>query len=317
MLLVLLMQATTTPCILFGLLILRSAQNDTWYVFIRNDKQNAALLAPLAVISFPDSGSLQHKQFLPPAHASGKGYCFTYNRRMTDQIAAIIVAAGKSQRMGGADKQLRTVGGVPVLARTIAAFEDCQDVGAIILVLNPDNMAGATEMSREFGWRKVKSIVPGGERRQDSVGAGLSAVADMARHGMEYGWVAVHDGARPLLTPGLISRGLEAARAGGAAIAALPATDTIKQVDADGIITGTPERESLWLAQTPQIFRTDILVGAYSSLAQSGDDSTATDCSRLVEMMGHPVAVFTGEPTNIKITTPLDLILAEAILRGH
>src|SRR5438874_112822 len=125
-------------------------------------------------------------------------------------LTAIIVAAGKSQRMGGADKQLRTIGGVPVLARTVAAFQDCEDVAAIVLVLNPDNMAGAAEMSAQYSWTKVRSMVAGGERRQDSVRAGLNAVAELGRQGIPADWVAVHDGARPLLTPDLISRGLAA-----------------------------------------------------------------------------------------------------------
>ena len=236
---------------------------------------------------------------------------------MPDTIAAIIVAAGKSQRMGGADKQLRTIGGVPVLARTIAAFEACDDVGAIVLVLNPDNMAGAAEMRLEYGWRKVRAMVPGGDRRQDSVGAGLTAILRMEDGENRYEWVAVHDGARPLLTAGLISRGLEAAQELGAAIAALPATETIKTVDAAGTITGTPERSNLWLAQTPQVFRTSILAGAYDSLAHDGSGAEATDCARMVELTGRPVKVYEGERTNIKITTPLDLLVAEAILRGQ
>jgi 2-C-methyl-D-erythritol 4-phosphate cytidylyltransferase len=236
---------------------------------------------------------------------------------MSNTLAAIIVAAGKSQRMGGADKQLRTIGGVPVLARTVAAFEACADVGAIVLVLNPDNIAGAAEMGQEYGWQKVRAMVPGGERRQDSVGAGLAAVVRLGEGDDRYEWVAVHDGARPLVTPGLISRGLEAAQELGAAIAALPATDTVKTVDASRTITGTPERSNLWLAQTPQVFRTSILSGAYDSLAQDGPDAEATDCARMVELTGRPVKVFEGERTNIKITTPLDLLVAEAIIRGQ
>lgn len=237
---------------------------------------------------------------------------------MSSTLAAIIVAAGKSQRMGGADKQLRTIGGVPVLARTVAAFEACPDVGAIVLVLNPDNMVGATEMGLEHGWQKVRAMVPGGERRQDSVGAGLAAVIRLGSDDVRYEWVAVHDGARPLVTPGLISRGLEAAQELGAAIAALPATETVKTVDASGTITKTLERSNLWLAQTPQVFRTSILAGAYDSLAQAGSDAAeATDCARMVELTGRPVKVYEGERTNIKITTPLDLLIAEAILRGQ
>lgn len=236
---------------------------------------------------------------------------------MPNELAAILVAAGKSQRMGGVDKQLRAIAGVPVLVRTVAAFESCDDVGAIVLVLNPDNMEGGLELQREFGWGKISAIVPGGERRQDSVGAGLRAVAGLQRGGQPYEWVAVHDGARPLVTPDLISRGLDAARETGAAIAALHATDTVKTVDGDGLITGTLDRSNLWLAQTPQIFRTSLLLDAYEELARNGNHHEATDCARMVELSGHPVRVFDGERTNIKITTPIDLLIAEAILKGR
>jgi 2-C-methyl-D-erythritol 4-phosphate cytidylyltransferase len=232
-------------------------------------------------------------------------------------MAAIIVAAGRSQRMGGADKQLRTIAGVPVLARTVEAFSACPDVGAIVLVLNPDNMVGAAEMKMEYGWDKVQAMVPGGERRQDSVAAGLAAVRSMGRGGGGYEWVVVHDGARPLVTPDVISRGLEAAREVGAAIAAVPATDTVKVVDASRTITATPERSNLWLAQTPQVFRTSLLAGAYEALASDDALLDVTDCARLLELTGHAVKVFEGERTNIKITTPLDLWIAEAIVRGQ
>jgi 2-C-methyl-D-erythritol 4-phosphate cytidylyltransferase len=204
-----------------------------------------------------------------------------------------------------------------VLARTVAAFEECPDVGAIVLVLNPDNMPAASEMGVEYRWNKVLSIVAGGDRRQDSVRAGLSAVGQMARHGQQYDWVAVHDGARPLVTPDIISRGLEAAREVGAAIAAVRATETVKTVDGSGTITSTPERSNLWVAQTPQVFRTDLLNSAYEALAQRGDDAEATDCARLVELMGRPVKVYDGDRANIKITTSEDLIIAEAILRSR
>jgi 2-C-methyl-D-erythritol 4-phosphate cytidylyltransferase len=184
-----------------------------------------------------------------------------------------------------------------------------------VLVLNPDNMGAAAEMSGEYGWAKVRAMVAGGERRQDSVRAGLGAVAEVARQGIAAEWVAVHDGARPLVTPGLISRGLEAAREVGAAIAAIPAADTIKMVDATGTITSTPERSNLWIAQTPQVFRTDLLTTAYEAFQQNGADAEATDCARVVELIGRPVKVYEGERTNIKITTALDLSIAEAILR--
>ena len=237
------------------------------------------------------------------------------------ELAAIIVAAGKSERMGGVDKQLRTLGGLPVLAHTIAAFEACEDVDAIVLVVRPDAMAAAAELKALYSWRKVRAFVPGGERRQDSVGAGLTAVGRLERDGTAertrgYDWVAIHDGARPLVTPGLITRGWAAAQGVGAAVAALPSTDTIKSTDATHTITGSPDRSNLWLAQTPQVFRTSLLVGAYEALAEREDPPTITDCSRVVELMGHRVIVYEGERTNIKITTPLDLVIAEAILKS-
>ncbi len=231
-------------------------------------------------------------------------------------LAAIIVAAGKSQRMGGVDKQLRTISGLPVLARTVGVFEACPDVDTIVLVINPDSMAGAAELRVEYGWQKVRVMVPGGERRQDSVGAGLAAVLKLDKEQGGFEWVAVHDGARPLLSPELISRGLEAAQEVGAAIAALPAVDTVKRVDGEGTITGTLDRGSLWLAQTPQVFRTSLLANAYEVLAQQSEPLEATDCARIVELSGRPVKVYEGERTNIKITTPLDLLIAEAILKG-
>ncbi len=237
------------------------------------------------------------------------------------ELAAIIVAAGKSERMGGVDKQLRTLGGLPVLARTIAAFEACDDVDAIVLVVRPDSITAAAELKAMYSWRKVRAFVPGGERRQDSVGAGLAAVGslgrdDTAERTRGYDWVAIHDGARPLVTPGLITRGWAAAQGVGAAVAALPSTDTIKSTDANHTITGSPDRSNLWLAQTPQVFRTSLLVGAYEALAEREDPPTITDCSRVVELMGHRVIVYEGERTNIKITTPLDLVIAEAILKS-
>ena len=137
-----------------------------------------------------------------------------------------------------------------------------------------------------------------------------SAVAGVSRQDTPYDWVAVHDGARPLVTPDLISRGLQAAQEVGAAIAAIPAAETVKVVDANGTITSTPERSNLWIAQTPQVFRTDLLATAYEAFKQNGADAEATDCARVAELIGRPVQVYEGERTNIKITTTLDLLIA-------
>jgi 2-C-methyl-D-erythritol 4-phosphate cytidylyltransferase len=223
-----------------------------------------------------------------------------------EELIAIIVAAGKSQRMGGADKQLRTIGGVPVLARTVAAFQSCEDVGAIVLVLNPDNMGAAAEMSGEYGWSKVRSMVAGGERRQDSVRAGLGALPPCDL-------VVVHDAARPLITTDLIRRGVEVATAtGAAAIAAMPVKDTIKRVDDGGRVVETPPRERLWAAQTPQVAHRAALERAFALADRRG--LTVTDEAALLEAAGEPVSVFAGSYHNLKITTPEDLAIAAALL---
>jgi 2-C-methyl-D-erythritol 4-phosphate cytidylyltransferase len=149
---------------------------------------------------------------------------------------------------------------------------------------------------------KVAHRVPGGRRRQDSVREGLKA------GGCD--WVVVHDGARPLVTPQLIEAGLAAAQETGAAVCALPAQDTVKRVDEEGRVVRTLDRRRLWLVQTPQVFRYDMLLDAHERSRQP-----ATDDAALVERLGQEVRVFPGSPRNLKVTTPDDLALAEALLK--
>lgn len=221
------------------------------------------------------------------------------------RAAAIIAAAGESRRMAGIDKMLAPVAGKPVLAWAVEPFERAAAIQSIVLVLRADLLEQGRRLAQERRWRKVVAVTPGGARRQDSVKAGLDALPPCD-------WVLVHDGARPCVTEAMIGRGLEAAQATGAAIAAVPAKDTIKVVGSDHVVCETPDRSALWLVQTPQVFRYDILRDACAR--PSGD---VTDDASLVEQAGHRVRVFMGAYENIKVTTPEDLALAELFLRGR
>jgi 2-C-methyl-D-erythritol 4-phosphate cytidylyltransferase len=220
------------------------------------------------------------------------------------KVGAIIVAAGESERMGGVDKMLASLEGKPVLAHAVEAVVACEAVERAVVVVREDAVAGVREMTAEHGWDKVSKVCAGGRRRQDSVQAGLDALGPCE-------WIVIHDGARPLVTPGLIERGLTAADETGAAIAAMRVTDTIKVTGMDRIVRYTPERGSLWAVQTPQVFRADIIAGAYDR-ARDGD---VTDDSTLVEQSGHRVKLYPGAYDNIKITVPDDLLVAETLWR--
>jgi len=221
----------------------------------------------------------------------------------SDEVGAIVVAAGRSSRMGGLDKLFAPLGGRPLLARTLAAFQECSAVRRIVLVLAAENLARGLALAEEEGLSKVRTVCLGGRRRQDSVWEGLECLGPCA-------WVVVHDGARPLVTPQLIEEGLAAARETGAAVCALPAHETVKRVDEQGRVLRTLDRRRLWLVQTPQVFRYDILREAHERSRR-----TATDDAALVERLGHRVQVYPGSPRNLKVTTPEDLALAEALLK--
>ena len=218
---------------------------------------------------------------------------------------AIIVAAGASTRMGSAgDKTLADLGGEPLIARTVDVFERCAAVSTIVLVVSKRNVGAIAALCEAKRWRKTRPPLPGGARRQDSVRAGLDALP------AECEWVLVHDGARPFVTPRMIEDGLAAAAATGAAIAVVPAFDTVKRVAADGRVVETLDRSELAMVQTPQVFRRDILERAHAEIP---DD--VTDDAAMAERIGIEVRTFNGARTNIKITTPEDLLLAGALDR--
>jgi 2-C-methyl-D-erythritol 4-phosphate cytidylyltransferase len=207
--------------------------------------------------------------------------------------------------MGDVDKIFAPVLGIPLIARTLSHFESCSLIDEIVLVLSPADQDQGREIVKEHNFSKVSSVCAGGKRRQDSVRNGLEKLRPCQ-------WVMVHDGARPGLDQSLLERGLAAARETGAAVAGIPVKDTIKMVSAERLVTGTPPRESLWAAQTPQIFRYDLLRKAHRRCAE-----TMTDDAAMVECLGHPVKMFPGSYENLKVTTPEDLVFIEILLSNR
>jgi 2-C-methyl-D-erythritol 4-phosphate cytidylyltransferase len=224
---------------------------------------------------------------------------------MTSQpkVGAIIAAAGESRRMGGIDKIFAPLGGRPALSYVLDAFEKCQPVSQIIVVVSKNNVARCRELIAEKKYAKPIEVCAGGRRRQDSVAAGLNELKGCD-------WVVIHDGARPLVTKELIERGLAAAKETGAAVAAVPVTDTIKTAGEDRVVLETPLRQNLWAVQTPQVFGYDLILKAY----QKAKDEV-TDDAALVEALGNRVKLYMGAYDNIKITTANDLLVAEALLK--
>jgi len=219
------------------------------------------------------------------------------------KAAAIIVAAGRGERMGGKNKMFAPLAGKPVLAWVVDTFQKCNLIDRVVIVLAGDDLEKGKELAKKQGWSKVTDICPGGEERQASVAAGLGKLEGCR-------WVVIHDGARPLVTESLIKNGIEVARDCGAAVAAVPVTDTIKLVDHEGFVMGTPPRKSLWAVQTPQVFHFDIITEAHQKA-----EAMVTDDASLVEMLGYKVKLFMGSYDNIKITTQSDLALAEILVQ--
>jgi 2-C-methyl-D-erythritol 4-phosphate cytidylyltransferase len=221
--------------------------------------------------------------------------------------SAVIVAAGRGTRMGTKEsKQYLELLGKPILVHTLHIFDRMAEIGEIVLVTGAEDLERCGALVRENGLRKVTAIVAGGAERQHSVRIGIAAASCE--------WVMVHDGVRPLASPDAIRRVIEAACRHDAAVLAVPVKDTIKQVNADGLIAGTPDRKTLWAIQTPQAFRRELLAACHERAAAEG--FLGTDDAMVVERYGHAVAVAEGEYTNIKVTTPDDLAWAAYLLQG-
>ena len=229
---------------------------------------------------------------------------------MLAEVAAVVPAAGSGSRMGmDAKKQYLSLAGIPVLGHVLKVMGAGRVVQNIVIVVGP----GEEEYCRSavverLGIKKVRAIVPGGKERQDSVYSGLLALSPAT------GIVVVHDGARPLLSAGDLEKVVTAAEKHGAATLAVPVKDTVKLAGSGGFVARTLPRERLWLVQTPQAFRYDLILGAHRRARE--DKFTGTDDAGLVERLGLPVKIMPGSYENIKITTPEDLVVAAAIIKA-
>lgn len=238
---------------------------------------------------------------------------FSFLKKMREanrpHCTAIVAAAGASSRMEGINKLLEPLDGVPVLVRTLTALQLAQWVDNIVVAAREEELVEISHLCRTYGITKCAKVVRGGESRVHSV---LLAALE-APQGTEL--LAVQDGARPLVTPELIDRVVEAAARCGAAAPAVPVKDTIKVVRADSAVEQTLDRGALRAVQTPQVFEASILKAALQSALESG--AAVTDDCSAVERLGKVVFLVDGDEENLKITTPVDLILAEAILQAR
>ena len=219
------------------------------------------------------------------------------------RCGAVIVAAGSASRMGGIDKVMAPLKGEPMIVHTVRAFQSCDAIAEIVIVTRPDLILPISKLTAEFD--KVTAVVMGGSSRQESVALGMNALGEKCE------LAAIQDGARPLVTWQLIDRVVRAAHAYHAAIPAIPVKDTIKVCNA-ALVVSTPDRSTLRAVQTPQVFDFDLLRGALKKAAEDGAEVT-DDCSA-VELLGMTVKTVEGDERNLKVTTPLDLKLAEMLM---
>ena len=226
-----------------------------------------------------------------------------------EKTAAIVLAAGRGSRMGGdIHKQFMLLGGRPLVYYSLKAFAESA-VDEIVLVTGEEDIVRCEEIVRKYNIAKVKAVVPGGRERYDSVYEGLKA-ADTSSY------VLIHDGARPFLTDAIIGRCMDGAREYGACVAAMPVKDTIKIADEAGFADYTPNRNLVWMMQTPQAFSYPLVRGAYDCLASRGAAGlSVTDDAMVVETFtDHKVKFVEGSYRNIKVTTPEDMLIGEAFL---
>ena len=216
---------------------------------------------------------------------------------------AVIVAAGSATRMGGIDKVMADLGGEPMIVRTARAFQNCDAIASIVIVTREDLIRPISDLCRDM--KKVAAVVAGGKSRQESVHLGLNALPKGTK------LAAVHDGARPLVSWQVIDRVVRAANTYGAAAPAIPVKDTIKVVQGR-LVKETPDRSSLMAVQTPQVFDFDLLRGALRKAEEDGAQVT-DDCSA-VERTGMRIKIVEGDERNLKVTTPMDLKIAELLL---
>src|SRR6266513_3798795 len=223
-------------------------------------------------------------------------------------LSAIIVAGGSSQRMGF-DKLFAAIAGEPVIAHAIRAFERATSVSEIVVVAREQRNDEIRKIASGEGFKKIRAIVHGGERRQDSVRAGLNRIDRNAKY------VAVHDAARPLITPAQIEGAFKQCRVHGAAALAQPVNDTLKRADADLLVVCSVDRRQLYAMQTPQIFERELIEDAYRAVY--AENILVTDEVSAIERLGYKVALVLDDDLNLKITYPRDLPVADFILRDR
>ena len=221
---------------------------------------------------------------------------------------AIIVGAGRGERMGAnTDKTFLSLGPRPLVAYSMMAFEACPEIRQIVLVVRRDRIEAAKNMAQMFGISKLRAVVAGGAHRQDSVRKGLAELPPETRY------VTIHDAARPLVTPNLISETVKCAHQHGSGVAGRRMVDTVKLVEKAPVVSRTVDRDQLWTVQTPQTFRLDLLLQAYTRLAETG--AVVTDDAAALEQIGVPVRLVEWAPVNLKVTIAEDLAVAAALLR--
>ena len=227
---------------------------------------------------------------------------------MNSKVCVLIAAAGKGSRMAhSVKKPYLELAGKPILAHTLQRFEQNSAVDAIFVIVDETDFTACREtVLRPYPFMKVEELVAGGETRQMSVSNGIEALPP------DVDFVIVHDGVRPFVTDALIFACLTAADESGAAVAAVPVKDTIKIANEKGFIAETPVRDRLWAVQTPQVFRRSLLEAAHR--AAHAQQLEATDDASLVEQLGFPVRLVNGSDANLKITTPVDLRMAEVLI---
>jgi 2-C-methyl-D-erythritol 4-phosphate cytidylyltransferase len=227
------------------------------------------------------------------------------------KVEALIVSAGKGHRfIEGKKKQFHLLAEKPILAHTLDKFEACPLIHSILLVVGREDMDYCLEeIIEKYQYKKISQIVPGGKRRQDSVRNGIEFLSKDAEI------VVIHDGVRPFVTKEMIEDSTRSAIRFGAVVLAMPVKETIKMVQPDGTVLKTLDRKSLWQIQTPQAFRVNVIKEAYHKATEDG--FVGTDDASLVEQLGLKVHILPGSYTNIKITTPEDLMLANLFLKGH
>ena len=222
------------------------------------------------------------------------------------RCGAVIVAAGSASRMGGIDKVMAPLKGQPMIVHTARAFQNCDAIKEIVIVTREDLILPITDLCA--GFDKVKAVVAGGKSRQESVSLGLNALSGKCK------LAAVQDGARPLVTWQLIDRVVRAANSYNAAVPVIPVKDTIKVCN-PGLVVSTPDRSALRAVQTPQVFDFDLLRGALKKALE--EDAPITDDCSAVELLGMSVKTVEGDERNLKVTTPLDLRLADLLMEGN